>query len=88
VFNIIALSAGLAAVKPIEPSSYEGDADVAGIMGDLAKKMGFVLENNGVSVTLNNPYFAGTALEQVKSCAHAANIYYTADRGKLAIWPK
>lgn len=88
VFNVIALSAALAAVKPIEPSSYPETVDAAEVMSDLAAKMGFVFENNGVSFTLNSPYFAGTALDQVKACARAANIYYTADRGKLAIWPK
>lgn len=88
VFNVVALSAGLAAVKPVDPTSYPGDVDAATIMEDLAGKMGAVLENNGVAVTLASPYFAGTALEQVKSCARAANIFYTVDRGKLAIWSK
>lgn len=88
VFNVIALSAGLAAIKPIAPSSYPSSVDAADVMRDLAQTMGFVFENNGVSVMLDTPYYAGTALDQVKACARAANIYYTADRGKLAIWPK
>jgi hypothetical protein len=37
---------------------------------------------------LSNPYFPGTRLEQVRACAQSANIYYTVERGKLAIWPK
>lgn len=88
VFNVIALSAALAAVKPVTASSYKGAVDAADVMSDLANKMGFYFENNGVSFTLNNPNFPGTALEQVKACARAANIFYTVDRGKLAIWPK
>lgn len=88
VFNVVALSAALAAVKPVPPSSYPNTVDAAEVMSDLANLMGFAFENNGVSFTLNSPYFAGTALEQVKACARAANIYYTADRGKLSIWPK
>ena len=88
VFNVIALSAALAAVKPVAASSYPNSVDAAQVMSDLADKMGFVFENNGVSFNLNNPNFSGTALEQVKSCARAANIFYTIEKGKLAIWPK
>jgi hypothetical protein len=88
VFNVIALSAAVAALKPVSASSYNGTVDAAQVMQDLAGKMGFVFDNNGVSFNLTNPNFSGTALEQVKSCAKAANIFYTADRGKLAIWPK
>ncbi len=88
VFNITALAAAIQAVKPVGASSYRGSADVATIMQTLAETMGFAFENNGVSVQLSNPYFPGTALEQVKSCARAGNIYYTIDRGTLAIWPK
>lgn len=88
VFNVIALSAGLAAIKPVKPSSYDGLINVSSIMADLSKLMGFAFENNGVTAQLESPYFAGTALNQVKACAEAANIYYTIDRGILAIWPK
>ena len=35
-------------MKPIAPSSYPGTTDVADIMKDLAGKMGYTLENNGV----------------------------------------
>lgn len=86
--NITAYSALVAAVKPVAASSYKGAADVGGIMADLAKLAGFTFENNGVSVKLNNPYFPGTALDQIKACAKAADISYTIDRGVLAIWPK
>lgn len=88
VFNVVALSAGLAALREAEPSSYKGGVDAAVVMEDLAEAMGYSYENNGVSCMLDNPYFPGTHLEQVRSCAKAANIYYTVDRGRLAIWPK
>lgn len=88
VFNVIALSAALAAVKPVDASSYPNKVDAAQVMADLAVKMNVAFENNGVSFTLNNPNFSGTALEQVKACARAANIFYTVEKGILAIWPK
>lgn len=88
VFNVLALSAALQAVKPVNARSYRGSTDVAVIASDLAGVMGFSFENNGVSVQLSNPYFCGTALEQLRACARAAGISYTIDRGVLAIWPR
>jgi hypothetical protein len=88
VFNVIGLAAGINAVKPVAPSSYKGAADAATIMAQLCSQMGYAFENNGVNVQLSNSYFPGTALDQVKACARAANIFYTIDRGILAIWPK
>lgn len=87
-FNITALSASVQAVKPVNALSYRGPTDVATIMQTLAQTMGFAFENNGVTAQLSSPYFSGTAYEQVKACARAANVYFTIDRGTLAIWPK
>ncbi|WP_240202676.1 hypothetical protein [Burkholderia sp. LMG 13014] len=86
--NVMAVGGLDAAVKPVGALSFIGAADVATIMASLADTMGLAFENNGVQVQLSNPYFPGTALTQVKACARAADIYYTIDRGTLAIWPK
>lgn len=88
VFNVLALAAALHAVKPVNARSYRGSTDVAVIAADLASAMGLAFENSGVAVQLSNPYFSGTALEQLRSCARAAQISYTIDRGVLAIWPR
>lgn len=88
VFNVTALAAAVQAVKPVNAVSYRGPTDVATIMQSLAATMGFAFENNGVNVQLSSPYFSGTAYQQAKTCAQAANIYFTIDRGTLAIWPK
>jgi hypothetical protein len=37
---------------------------------------------------LSNPYFHGTAWEQAKACAKAANISFSVEMGKLVIWPR
>lgn len=87
VFNVIGMAGGINAVKPVSASSYQGSADVATIVAQLCTQMGYSFENNGVNVQLSNPYFSGTALDQLKACARAANILYTIDRGVLAIWP-
>lgn len=85
--NIMAHAAQVDAIKPVAARSYPGAVNVVDILADLAQQMGLVLENNGVNVQLSNPYFPGTALDQVRACTRAANISYTIDRGILAVWP-
>lgn len=84
--EIQSLSGLVEALRPVNARSYKGAADAGDIMQDLANDMGVAFERNGVSVILQNPYFPGTALEQVRSCAEAARIDYELDRGTLAIW--
>lgn len=86
--NIIGLGGLAAALKPVQALSYVGPTDVAQVMQTLAQTMGLAFENNGVSVQLSNPYLPGAALQQVRSLARAADIYFAIDRGTLAIWPK
>lgn len=88
VFNVTALAAAYESVKAVPAQSHPGGVDAAVIMADLAKTMGFVFENNGVSVILQDRTFNGTAMQQVKECAQAAQINYTVECGKLAIWPR
>jgi hypothetical protein len=85
---VTSTSNGLAAMKPVPPTSYKGSVDVAVIMSALAAQMGYSFENNGVSVILRDPYLPGTAWAQVQRAAAAADINYTLDIGVLAIWPK
>jgi hypothetical protein len=87
-FTVVALAGLIEAVKPVGATSYRGNTDVATIMQTLATSAGLAFQNNGVSIQLSSPYFAGTALNQIKSCARAANIYYAIERGSLGIWPK
>ncbi len=70
------------------PTSFKGGVDVATVMEYLAKQMNFVFENNGVSVTLSNPYFSGSYRSQALAAAQAAGIDWIIDNGILAIWPK
>lgn len=92
-FEITAFGGYDLMMNPVPPSSFSGAANVAQIMTDLASqgRMGF--ENNGVASVLSNPYFPGTLMQQIRSCARAANISYFIDpkkgpNGTLAIWPK
>ncbi|MDE3023119.1 MAG: hypothetical protein KGI54_14935 [Pseudomonadota bacterium] len=85
---VVASSQGAAALQPIGANTYIGATDVATIMQNLASQGGFNFENNAVNVKLYNPYFYGSVLNQIQSCARAANINYVIDRQTLAIWPK
>jgi hypothetical protein len=73
----------------VQPSSYKGAVDVAVIMEDLAKQLGVTLENHGVSVMLDNPYFPGTAFEQMQQAAEAAHVgaHVDKDKGTLVLVP-
>ncbi len=86
--NIVAYSALADAVRPVGASSFPGSVDAATIMEGFAKAMNLTFRNGGVSVMLSNPYFKGTLYDQVRSCAMAANINFSIDRGAMAIWPK
>lgn len=77
-----------AQMKPIPPTSYKGSAAVASIMQGLATAANLSFENSGVTAQLSSPYLPGTALDQIRSVAKAADINYALDNGVLAIWPK
>jgi len=75
------------AIAPSAPKSFKGAVDVATVMSQLAKEMGYVFENNGVQVTLSDVYLANTALEQARDLAKAAGISMVIDDNILAIIP-
>lgn len=87
-FHVEAYGGLVGSVQPMKPSSFQGSTDVATFMGQCAQQMNLTLENNGVSQKLNNPYFWGSPMSQARQCADAANIGFSADDDKLAIWPK
>lgn len=77
-------------VKPIDPNSYKGSVAVSLVMGDLASRMTppRTLKNNGVNTSVDNPYFPGTLLDQIKSIATQARILYYDSGTELSIWPE
>lgn len=88
-FSVSAFSLLYQAVQTIPATSFQGSVDAALILQGLATQMGLSFENNGVSVILNNPYFYGSALSQVRDCIQAAGIEWNqGDNGILAIWPQ
>ena len=86
-FNVQALAGFYEQVKAIAVNSYKGATDVATVIESLAKSMGFSFTNNGVTAQLASPYFAGSAVTQIKDCAQHAKIAYDISNGSVQIWP-
>lgn len=89
-FDISAYSLLYQSVQSIPPTSVPGNIDVALVLQGLATQMGLAgFENNGVSVILSKPYFAGSAKTQAEAAVNEAKIEWNAcDLGILAIWPR
>ncbi len=87
MLNVMAQVAGSKEMKPVPPKSYPGPTGVHEIASEIAASMGYACEKYGEDTILANPYLAGTDMDQMRSCAQAARINYTIDRGKLVVWP-
>jgi len=85
-FRVEARVAAYVGVKPIPPLTRPGSQDVGDLLGQVAQSAGWQFENNGVSTKIMNPYFAGTAVQQLLGIANAAGIEHHIDNNTLAIW--
>lgn len=70
-----------------KPRSFKGRIDVAKVMGQIASDLGYVFENNGVSVQLADVYLANTGIEQARELAKMAGVNLYVDDKILAITP-
>ncbi len=88
-FQVSALSTGIPAAMPIEPTSFASSASVADIMKTIADKIDFRFVNHGVDAVLSGGvYYPGTATQQIDSCARAGGIEYHMGNKTLSIWPQ
>jgi hypothetical protein len=85
--QIQAQAAFFNALKPVPPRSFKGQVDVASVMGQIARDLGYTFENNGVTTQLVDVYLANTGLEQAKDLARAAGCDLYLDDKILAITP-
>lgn len=88
-FIVSAFSGGLDAVKPVQPTSYNGPVAVDTLMASIAAQMTppRTLENSGVQTVLESPYLPGTLRDQALAVARAARCNLLIDDNVLAIWP-
>lgn len=88
-FVVTALTGQLASVKPVPPISYRGSVDVAGLLTSVCSQMQprLTVENSGVTARLSNPYYPGTALDQIRAVTRDTSTQWIIDGDVLAIWP-
>jgi hypothetical protein len=78
-----------AQILPVPPISVRGPAAIASLASQIAQKLGFPLENNGVTGVLSSPYFVGTLMEQWRQLMEAARTdFYFDANGTLVICPR
>jgi hypothetical protein len=88
MFSVTAYAAQTAAVLPVPAVSFKGTIDCATVLEGFAKAAGMTFVNNGVSVQLSNPYFAGSTLDKIKKCVEMAHIGASISLNTLTIWPR
>lgn len=88
ILNVSAYTGVHEAIKPVAPISYPGSADAAVILAGIAQTAGLGFQNWGASAILSNPYYPGTALDQIQAVCRAAPIEYIIENNTLEIWPK
>lgn len=76
--------------RPIPPTSFRGSVDVAMALNGIATQMGYALIDNGVTGTITNPYWPGTARAQIEALSRAAGLSIDIDEGARTItaWPR
>jgi hypothetical protein len=91
VSMVLTANAGREAqLKPVKPNSFRGSVSAETVIGQIVKQTGFKFENKGVKAQLDNPYFPGTAWDQLDRAAQAANCFFHLDSvtKTISIWPK
>lgn len=85
--HIQAQSAFFNQLKAVPPRSFKGQIDVASVMSQIARDLGYTFENNGVKTQLSDIYLPNTGMEQAKDLAKAAGCDLYLDDKILAITP-
>lgn len=82
------IAGGAESVIPAEPSSFTGSTDVVQILKTLAGKMGWGFEASpDITAQLSNPYFSGSAWDQVRAVRDAVRINIELINNVLCVWP-
>jgi len=78
---------GFESLNPATPTSYTGPTSVVNLVRAIAAKAGYVVEDNGVTAILNNPYFPGTLVDQLRAVKQASGIQMFVENNVIAICP-
>ncbi len=90
VFRCTANSVAGVNVQSAAPGGINAAVNVAVLLQSLCSSANPPLnfENNGVNVTIRNPYLWGSVGDNIKELCDAAGIAWVIQNGTLAIWPK
>lgn len=88
-FVMLANPANGIQLTPANPTTFSGPTNGVTALSTALQGTGYTLENNGVAAVLSNPYFHGSAWDQVKAITSAMGCYGYLDsaKGVYAIWP-
>lgn len=87
--RVQAVTMGLESVQPVEPTSFAQEVAAEDVLAQLAQKIGWQFENNGVHVMLPISYFPRSPREQILAVIQHAGIAWNGgEGGVLAIWPR
>ncbi len=75
-------------LRPVSPTQFEGENDVADMIKTLCDEMGYQFENNGVSKIIDTRYLPDTALAKIQALATHADIDLYIEQDLIAIAPK
>ena len=88
-FMIEAYQSLQSSVDANPPTSWPGPQKVSAIAGELCKKIGLPLENNGVDATVSDAYLSGSYLNQLRTLCDMARcqLWVEPSEGLIAIAP-
>lgn len=86
-FNITGVVGYQHKIFPVPAASYQGSVPTASILADLASKMGYAFENDGVTGNLSNQYLWGTYWDQLNRVCVASGTNYVVEGDTLAVYP-
>lgn len=89
-FDIVATSAAIDTLKPVEPTGYTGPVSIDVVLSGMAAQMtpprGY--SNGGVTAQLPTSYWPGSLIDQIRAvCATADCMFHVGD-DTLSIFPK
>jgi hypothetical protein len=86
--RVVARPGSFYSAKPQTPLSFSGATQISTVASQIAGLLGAQFQNNGVTGTLNNPYYASDAISMIRSLAEHAGISWVLENNVLSITPK
>lgn len=89
-FMVEAYNAMQSATDANPPTSWPGPQKVSAIAGELCKRIGLKLEDNGVDATVSDAYLSGSYFNQLRSLCEMARcqVWIDSAEGVVAISPQ